>query len=111
MQIPDTLHRASHSLSLCEQRSRLRQSQEPPRSSDARASCSISSGSERESVTALPALDFELPPELEAGSPPETRGLARDQVHLMASYRSNNRVVHTHFRQIGDFLDAGDLLV
>src|SRR5436190_18249323 len=84
----DTGHAAPcFSLSLCEQRSRLRQSQEPPRSSDARASCSISSGSERESVTALPALDFELPPELEAGSPPETRGLARDQVRLMASYR------------------------
>ena len=57
------------------------------------------------------ALDFELPPELEAGSPPEARGLARDEVHLMVSYRTDNRVVHTQFRQIGDFLDAGDLLI
>jgi S-adenosylmethionine:tRNA ribosyltransferase-isomerase len=56
-------------------------------------------------------LDFDLPPELEAGQPPEARGLARDQVRLMISYRSDDRVVHSQFRQIGDFLDAGDLLV
>ncbi len=55
--------------------------------------------------------DFELPSELEAGEPPEARGLARDDVRLLVSYRSDDRIVHTHFRRIGDFLRAGDLLV
>lgn len=56
-------------------------------------------------------LDFELPPALEASTPPEARGLARDQVRLMVSYRSDNHIVHTSFRQLGDFLDPGDLIV
>src|SRR5712692_11840395 len=56
-------------------------------------------------------LDFDLPPELEAAEPPEARGLARDEVRLMVSYRADNRVVHTRFRNLGTFLDAGDLLV
>jgi S-adenosylmethionine:tRNA ribosyltransferase-isomerase len=56
-------------------------------------------------------LAFKLPPELEAGEPPEARGLARDEVRLMVSYRSNNRVIHTRFRAIGSFLDPGDVLV
>ncbi len=55
--------------------------------------------------------DFELPTELEAGEPPEERGLARDEVRLMVSYLANNRVVHTQFRELPDFLEAGDLLV
>ncbi len=57
------------------------------------------------------ALPFDLPAELEAGEPPEARGLARDEVRLMVSYRSNDRVVHTHFRDLPDYLEAGDLLV
>ena len=57
------------------------------------------------------SLDFDLPAELEAGEPPEARGLERDEVRLMVSYRSDNRVVHTRFRDIGTFLDAGDLVV
>src|ERR1700730_6982663 len=64
--------------------------------------------------TTLPGfeeLTFDLPAELEASAPPEARGLARDQVRLMVSYRLDNRVIHTGFRQIGDFLNAGDLLV
>src|SRR3989440_9388558 len=56
-------------------------------------------------------LDFELPEELEASAPPEARGLARDQVRLMVSYRSDNCVVHTQFRQIVDFLAPGDALI
>jgi S-adenosylmethionine:tRNA ribosyltransferase-isomerase len=56
-------------------------------------------------------LDFALPPALEAGEPPEARGLARDEVRLMVSYRSDNRIVHTRFRQIGEALAPGDLLV
>lgn len=59
----------------------------------------------------LASLDFVLPPELEASEPPEERGLARDEVRLMVSYRSDNRVVHTQFRQITEFLEPGDLVV
>ncbi len=56
-------------------------------------------------------LDFELPPELEASEPPEARGLARDEVRLMVSYRQDDRVVHASFRNLPDFLEAGDVLV
>ena len=60
---------------------------------------------------ALDTLDFELPPELEAGEPPEARGLMRDEVRLMVSYASDDRVVHSRFRDLEDFLAAGDVLV
>jgi len=56
-------------------------------------------------------LDFLLPPELEAGEPPEARNLARDEVRLMVSYCSDDRVVHTRFRALPEFLSSGDLLV
>ena len=55
--------------------------------------------------------NFTLPAELEASEPPEARGLARDEVRLMVSYRANNRVIHTQFRDLNAYLDAGDLLV
>ena len=55
--------------------------------------------------------NFTLPAELEASEPPEAHGLARDEVRLMISYRSDNRVVHTRFRELGAYLEAGDLLV
>ena len=58
-----------------------------------------------------PILDFVLPPELEAGEPPEACGLARDEVRLMVSHIATDQVAHTHFREIGNFLEAGDLLV
>lgn len=56
-------------------------------------------------------LDFVLPSELEASEPPEARGLERDEVRLMVSHIATNQVVHTSFRQIGDFLTPGDVLV
>jgi S-adenosylmethionine:tRNA ribosyltransferase-isomerase len=56
-------------------------------------------------------LDFELPAGLEAGEPPEARGLARDDVRLMISYRSDDRIVHTRFRDLPAFLRRGDVLV
>ncbi len=59
----------------------------------------------------LASLDFELPPELEAGEPPEARGLMRDEVRLMVSHASDDRVVHSRFRDLEDFLEAGDVLV
>ncbi len=55
--------------------------------------------------------DFDLPPELEAGEPPEARGLSRDEVRLMVSYRADDRVVHASFQDLPDFLEAGDTLV
>jgi S-adenosylmethionine:tRNA ribosyltransferase-isomerase len=56
-------------------------------------------------------LDFALPPELEASEPPEARGMARDEVRLMISYRADNHVTHTRFRDLPRFLHPGDLLV
>jgi S-adenosylmethionine:tRNA ribosyltransferase-isomerase len=52
-----------------------------------------------------------LPAELEAGEPPEVRGLSRDEVRLMVSYSADGRVVHTQFRELTGYLEAGDLLV
>ena len=60
---------------------------------------------------ALPSLDFVLPPDLEASEPPEARGLARDQVRLMVSRRSDDNVEHTRFTSLPDYLNPGDLLV
>src|SRR5438105_15832867 len=57
------------------------------------------------------ALNFELPPELEAREPPEARGLARDEVRLMVSDASIDRIDHATFRRIADYLEPGDLLV
>ncbi|CAA9449848.1 MAG: S-adenosylmethionine:tRNA ribosyltransferase-isomerase-like protein [uncultured Rubrobacteraceae bacterium] len=59
----------------------------------------------------LPSLEFDLPTELEADAPPEARGFERDEVHLMVSYRRNDRVVHSTFRDLPDFLEAGDVMV
>jgi len=56
-------------------------------------------------------LNFNLPATLEASEPPEARGLSRDEVRLMVSYQSNNRITHTQFNQLGDYLTPGDLLV
>ena len=59
----------------------------------------------------LPTLDFKLPAELEASQPPEARGLGRDEVRLMVSTLSDDRVVDSDFRRLPGFLRAGDLLV
>ena len=56
-------------------------------------------------------LRFELPPELEAAEPPEARGLRRDEVRLMVSYLEDDRVVHSRFGDLTEFLRAGDTLV
>lgn len=66
---------------------------------------------EKPALNILDTLNFVLPPELEASEPPEARGLARDDVRLMVSYRANDRVVHARFHDLPDFLKAGDLLV
>ena len=62
-------------------------------------------------VLAMDTLDFVLPEELEAREPPEARGLARDRVRLLVSYREDDSMVHTRFDELPGFLRAGDLLV
>lgn len=57
------------------------------------------------------ALDFTLPAHLEAAEPPEARGLARDEVRLMVSFRADDRIIHTRFRRLEDYLEPGDVLV
>src|SRR5687767_4342832 len=57
------------------------------------------------------ALDFVLPPKLEAHEPPEARGLARDEVRLLVTHREKDGIVHGTFRDLPAFLRAGDLLV
>src|SRR4030081_3854276 len=56
-------------------------------------------------------LDFELPAALEAHEPPEARGLARDQVRLLVSHRSDDSIEHLGFRDLPDVLRPGDLVV
>lgn len=56
-------------------------------------------------------LKFELPTELEAGEPPEARGLTRDGVRMMVARRSNGQLVHSTFALLPAFLDEGDLVV
>ena len=54
--------------------------------------------------------DFALPAELEAREPAEARGLARDEVRLLVTSGAG-KAEHAIFRQLPDFLRAGDLLV
>jgi S-adenosylmethionine:tRNA ribosyltransferase-isomerase len=61
-------------------------------------------------VAERPRLAFTLDAEHEAHEPPEARGLRRDEVRLLVS-RGCDQPIDSHFRNIGDFLDAGDLLV
>lgn len=57
----------------------------------------------------LPA--FELPPELEAGSPPEARGMTRDAVRMLVAHGGDGSLVNSHFSELPRFLDEGDLIV
>jgi S-adenosylmethionine:tRNA ribosyltransferase-isomerase len=56
-------------------------------------------------------LDFILPDELQATAPAEARGLRRDEVRLMVSHYRTDRVAHTTFKVLPDFLETGDVLV
>ncbi|MFG2037092.1 S-adenosylmethionine:tRNA ribosyltransferase-isomerase [Dactylosporangium sp. NPDC048998] len=53
--------------------------------------------------------EFELPTALEAHEPPEARGLARDEVRLLAG--SSAGVSHHRFTELPELLRAGDVLV
>jgi S-adenosylmethionine:tRNA ribosyltransferase-isomerase len=59
----------------------------------------------------MPVWDFELPAESKASTPPEERGLARDGVRMIVSYRADNRIAHARFHEFARFLDAGDAVV
>ena len=55
---------------------------------------------------------FTLPQELAAKEPAERRGIGRDEVRLMVIDRTqNNKVTHTKFNYLSEFLLPGDLLV
>ena len=56
-----------------------------------------------------PLITFTPPGTRTAPSPPEFRGIARDDVRLLVA--DGDRVVHTHFRDLADQLDPGDLIV
>jgi S-adenosylmethionine:tRNA ribosyltransferase-isomerase len=59
----------------------------------------------------LTPLSFTLPPELEAPSPPENRGMTRDAVRMLVAHRSDGSLSHTHFSELPRHLDEGDLVV
>lgn len=58
-----------------------------------------------------PRLDFALPTELEAGEPPESRGLTRDAVRLLVARGQDRSIVHSEFALLPGFLEPGDLVV
>jgi S-adenosylmethionine:tRNA ribosyltransferase-isomerase len=67
-------------------------------------------------MTAAASLDsvvagFELPPELEAPSPPEARGVPRDAVRLMVARRSAATLEHRYFTELPSLLAPGDVVV
>ncbi len=57
------------------------------------------------------AFSFELPDQLVASSPPEARGVGRDQVRLMVLERTSGKVTHANFSNLSKFLSPNDLLV
>ena len=52
-----------------------------------------------------------LPADLEAGEPPEARGLRRDEVRLLVSDMTRDSIEHARFRDLPRWLSTGDLLV
>jgi S-adenosylmethionine:tRNA ribosyltransferase-isomerase len=54
---------------------------------------------------------FKLPSRLEARVPPEARGLRRDQVRLLVYERETERLIHSCFDRLPEFLRRGDVLV
>jgi S-adenosylmethionine:tRNA ribosyltransferase-isomerase len=65
----------------------------------------------RETALGGEGFEFTIPPHLEASEPPEARGLARDEVRLMVSFASTDRVGHYRFRDLPALLNPGDVLV
>jgi S-adenosylmethionine:tRNA ribosyltransferase-isomerase len=57
----------------------------------------------------MSAFTFDLPPELAATGPPESRGIARDDVRLLVA--EGRRIAHQHFHNLTDALSPGDVVV
>jgi S-adenosylmethionine:tRNA ribosyltransferase-isomerase len=57
------------------------------------------------------ALDFTLPPWLEAHEPPEARGLPRDRVRMLVGRRASGEVSTRRFDELPTVLSPGDILV
>jgi S-adenosylmethionine:tRNA ribosyltransferase-isomerase len=55
--------------------------------------------------------DFDLPDGLVAQEPPEARGGERDDARLAVLHRRTGKVDHRTFRDLGEYLDASDVLV
>ena len=62
-------------------------------------------------MSTLTAPTFGLPDELIAESPPEARGIARDEVRMLVASRATGELVDTTFRDLPEFVAPGDLLV
>jgi S-adenosylmethionine:tRNA ribosyltransferase-isomerase len=56
-----------------------------------------------------PHTRFTPPGERTAPSPAEARGIARDEIRLLIA--DGDRIRHTHFRDLADHLEPGDLIV
>jgi S-adenosylmethionine:tRNA ribosyltransferase-isomerase len=56
-------------------------------------------------------LSFDLPDELNAGQPPERRGLSREDVRLLVIERRTGQIDHSQFGRLTKFLRPGDLLI
>jgi len=56
-------------------------------------------------------LAFDVPPALEAGEPPEARGMTRDAVRMLVAHRASGEIAHSTFALLPAFLDPGDLVV
>ena len=56
-----------------------------------------------------PRTRFTPPGERTAPSPAEARGIARDEIRLLIA--DGDRIRHTHFRDLADHLEPGDLIV
>ncbi len=65
----------------------------------------------RRPLPTLEPLKFELPAELEAPSPPESRGMTRDAVRMLVAHQDDGSLVHSHFSELPRFLNEGDLVV
>jgi S-adenosylmethionine:tRNA ribosyltransferase-isomerase len=59
----------------------------------------------------MSALAFQLPARLQARTPPESRGLGRDEVRLLVAHRDSAEIAHHRFADLPALLDPGDLVV
>ena len=62
-------------------------------------------------MAAAGLIDFTLDAHLEAAEPPEARGLTRDAVRMLVTRADSDRIVHSRFSDLPQWLSPGDLLV